>query len=168
MYFTLYFAYILLWYILENIDKTFQRRFKINSGISQNFLKILNFLPLHRNLDRDGNCTSIDNFLLYLCYKSHFCAFYQMPRTLGNLSMHRKIFTIFFFACAWTGAGRNAPWTPQTASVCQAPGKPSTSFPGERPVECELTDICELFWIKTENSRNSSIFDPFLKICTLL
>ena len=40
-----------------------------------------------------------------------------MPETFGNLSMHRKIFIIFFFACAWIAAGPNAPWTPQTASV---------------------------------------------------
>ena len=30
-------------------------------------------------------------------------------------------------------------WRPK----CQAPGKPSTRFPGERPVECEATDISD-------------------------
>ena len=40
-----------------------------------------------------------------------------MPRTFGHLSMHIKIFTMFFFAIVPIGAGPNAPWTPQTASV---------------------------------------------------
>ena len=57
--------------------------------------------------------------------------------------MCREIFTMFFFAIVSIGAGPNAPWTPQSASVCQAPGKPSTRFPGERPVECEAADISD-------------------------
>ena len=32
-------------------------------------------------------------------------------------------------------AGPNTPWAPQTASVCQADGKPSTRFTSERLVE---------------------------------
>ena len=79
-----------------------------------------------------------------------------MPRTFGDLSMHRKIFTMFFFAIVPIGAGPNAPWTPQTASVlCQAPGKPSTRFPGERPVECEATDISDFFELISGKFRKS-------------
>ena len=92
-----------------------------------------------------------------------------MPRTFGNLSMHRKIFIICFFACAWIAAGSNASWTPQTAPVCQAPGKPSTRFPGERPVECEATYAFhnKSEWFQTQLTINSEIFQNFQKITNI-
>ena len=65
-------------------------------------------------------------------------------------------------------AGPRGPWTPQTASVCKAPGKPSTWFPSEGPVEWEnnLIQSWELkkklnFWIfqkLMQKIRNISCF----------